>query len=46
MNHITQIATEASLVGLDAEKAADSVSWPFLYKVLETFGFLKSITET
>ena len=47
LNHIQQNNLEAYLISLDAEKAFDSVSWPFLYKVLERFGmhnnFIKGI---
>ena len=38
LHHIQKNNIEPCLVGVDAEKAFDSVSWPFLYKVLERFG--------
>lgn len=38
INHIQQNNTDAFFVSLDAEKAFDSVSWPFLNNVLKKFG--------
>lgn len=45
MSHITKNNVEALLVGLDAEKAFDSIRWKYLLKVMNRFGFHKSIIK-
>ena len=45
LHHIQQNNMDALLISLDAEKAFDALSWPFLYKVLEKFGMHKSFID-
>lgn len=45
MWYIKQNRTQATLMGLDAEKVFDSVRWTFLYKVLDKFGFPHTLIE-
>ena len=39
IRHVTENKIESALISLDAQKAFDTVSWKFLYKVLYKLGF-------
>lgn len=46
LDHIIKNKMEAIVVSIDAEKAFDSVSWTFLYRVLHRFNFHNRIINT
>lgn len=46
MQNIIKRGIEAVILGLDMEKAFDSVRWNFLYKVFEKCGFSKIFIKT
>lgn len=45
MQHVIKNQIETVVVGIDAEKAFDSVGWDFLYRVLERFHFHKTFIK-
>uniref|UniRef100_A0A3B3B8H2 Reverse transcriptase domain-containing protein n=1 Tax=Oryzias melastigma TaxID=30732 RepID=A0A3B3B8H2_ORYME len=46
LHQIHKNQEKALMVGIDAEKAFDSVRWDFLYQVLEQFNFHKTLITT
>jgi len=46
MQHINDKKIEALIMGMDAEKAFDSVRWDFLFRVMKRFNFHERCIET
>ena len=46
IQHIKEKKLEAAILGMDAEKAFDSVSWDFLFRVMKKFNFPKGFIRT
>lgn len=46
MKHIKDMKLKALILGMDAEKAFDSVKWEFLFKVMKRFNFHERFIKT
>jgi len=46
MQHIDEKKLEALIMGMDAEKAFDSVRWKFLFRVMKRFNFHDKCIKT